>query len=372
LRLAAILAPALLVSGCSSEVATIHGCEASAGMVPICGFSNPEDLAPLPGGSWLVVSQISLRDGVPGSLVGFRVSDARRRRLYPVEPGGVNLSVAASAPGWGSPECPGPPDAASFAPHGVDVTAHGPSGAALAVVNHGGRESIEFFEIGYAAGGPALGWRGCVPMPPGTWPNDVAFLPDGGVVATSTMPPPGGWDALWAGLRLMLGADSGSLFAWRAEEGWSQLEGSRGSGPNGVAVSPDGSEIFFGEWGSGRLVRLRPDGEPRRFSVELPHHPDNFSWSRDGRLLVTGQIGRLGEFLDCMEIEGGACAIPFSVVAVEPATLEIEVLLRHDADAMGAASASVEVGGDLFIGAFAGDRIARVRLPRSPADPASR
>ena len=65
-----------LVLACSAG--TIPDCVEGGGVTPICGgFANPEDLAPLPGGSWLVVSQ--LRE--PGSLVAYRPSDGRRLAL---------------------------------------------------------------------------------------------------------------------------------------------------------------------------------------------------------------------------------------------------------------------------------------------------
>ena len=349
---------------CSSEPVVLTDCDARDGLTPICGFQNPEDLALLPGGAWIVVSQYAADESQTGSLVGFRLSDSRRVALFPPSPRGADLSAAAPLPGWGSPDCPGPPDRARFAPHGIDLTPSGPTGAALAVVNHGGREAVELFEVGYAHGGPALGWRGCIVLPPGLLPNDVAFLSPEGVVVTNIMPRLEEIEALWAGLRLVMGGTTGSLLEWKPESGWRELEESHGSGPIGVAVSRDGSAIFFTEWGGKRLVRLRPGGSPLRQSVALPHHPDGISWTRDGRLLVTGQKARLGDLLDCLDIRAGTCAVPFSIVAAEPATLEIEVLIDHPGTASGAASSAIQVGGELLIGTFAGDRLARAAFPQ--------
>jgi hypothetical protein len=240
----------------------------------------------------------------------------------------------------------------------------------LAVVNHGGRHAVELFEVGYAAGGPAIGWRGCVPMPEGAFPNDVAFAPDGGFVVTDMMRPMDDSGALWSGLKLAVGAETGRLLHWTPHDGLAPIEGSEGSGPNGVAVSADGTQIFFGEWGARRLVRLRLDGLPRRSEIDLPIRPDNLSWARDGRLLVAGQRAGFGEVLGCAQIEGSTCAIDFAVIAVEPTSLEQQLLVdgrvedTATATPTGAVSCALHVGGELFLGTFAGDRVVRARFPR--------
>lgn len=248
-----------------------------------------------------------------------------------------------------------------FAPHGMDVLALKSRSPMLAVVNHGGREAIELFEVAYATAGPALGWRGCIPLLEEVFLNDVALVPDGSVFATHMMGTPGGLEGSLDVVRMFSGGDTGEVLAWRSDTGWVPVLGSEGAGPNGIAVSADGRDLYFSEWSGRRLVRMRLDasGESRRTSIELPHHPDNLNWTTDGRLLVTGQLGPLGDALACGQIESGTCALGFSILRVEPATLESDVVLSHAGTAMGAASVSLQVGDELLIGTFAGDRIAR-------------
>ena len=62
--------------------------------------------------------------------------------------------------------------------------------------------------------------------------------------------------------------------------------------------------------------------------------------------------------LACGQIESGTCALAFSVWRVEPATLESELVLRHAATSMGAGTAALQVGDEILIGTFAGDRMA--------------
>ncbi|MFP8873401.1 MAG: hypothetical protein VCB42_02465, partial [Myxococcota bacterium] len=131
------------------------------------------------------------------------------------------------------------------------------------------------------------------------------------------------------------------------------------SAPNGVAMAPNG-DLFFAEWGADRLVRLRPGeaGRVEREFIALPHHPDNLSWTPDGRLLSAGQVGSWPEMMACQSIEQGTCALPFSVVRVDPESLVAEEILVHPGTAMGSVSSALVVGDRLYLGSFASDRMA--------------
>ena len=114
------------------------------------------------------------------------------------------------------------------------------------------------------------------------------------------------------------------------------------------------------------MVRLRRDaaGGVERDVVAMPHHPDNLTWTRDGHLLATGQSGRIGDVLACGETEEGTCALPLSVVLLEPGSLDTSVVLEHAATAHGAGTVALEVGREIFIGTFDGDRVARASFRR--------
>lgn len=342
----------LLTLACGSGPGAITECVEADGVTPICGFENPEDLAHLPGASWIAVSQFPGMEGGSGSLVAYRLADGRKITLFP-DPD----APPSEGPVWGSPDCPGPPDPSSFAPHGIDIDLRTHR---LAAVVHGPREAVELFEIGQSPEGPVLVWRGCAVMPEGIGINDVALLPEGGFVV-SNMFALGGFSQFVSLARMLAGASSGHLLQWHPERGFSDVPNSDGSGPNGVEASPDGRDLYFAEWTGLRVVRLRrhDDGTVERDVVELDHHPDNLSWTRDGHLLVTGQIGPIGELLACGDTEEGTCALPFSVYRIEPSTLDAELILEHDATAHGAGTVALEVGEEIFIGTFDGDRISR-------------
>jgi hypothetical protein len=87
--------------------------------------------------------------------------------------------------------------------------------------------------------------------------------------------------------------------------------------------------------------------------------PDNVTWGDDGRLLVASHTAGLREMMACAGIEKGACGFEFQIVSLDPTTLESRVVFAHGGPPMGAGTVAVQVGPDLYVGSFAGDRIAR-------------
>jgi hypothetical protein len=363
------------ITGCLGSPDALAPCDPQSTDRPICDLTNPEDVGFLPGRSWVIVSEMAPNeaagdedDALPtrGGLTAIRLLDLELVSLYPgdleSETSEREEAHGDAAPGWGDDTCPGAPDPMIFKPHGIDV-GRGPDGRpALAVVNHGGREAVEFFEIG-AGRVPTLTWRGCVPMPAGIMANDVAFLPGGGFVVTNMMPRFDGVgpSAIWSVMKMSVGAETGSVLKWEPGGELAEIENSGGSAPNGVVASADGSEIFVAEWGGGTVYRLRLDGEgaPRRDEVAVDHNPDNLTWTRDGRLLVAGQYGGVMTSLGCSSVREGGCDLGYSVYLLEPVGLEATKLI----EGRGAVSVALEVGDEFFVGSFVGDQIMRVSRP---------
>lgn len=344
------------LAGCGAAPA-ITGCEPGEGLTPVCTFTNPEDMALLPGSDWLAVSEMS-RGDAPGVLSAWRPSDGTKLRLW-------EGATAPGAPDWGAPDCPGAPDPAAFRPHGIDVIERG-EGSGLLVVNHGGREAVEFFELAMSGGRPQLLWRGCAPAPPHTTANDVAALPggEGFVVSKMTSEPMSGGLSLGLMLKILMGRPTGLVYEWTETGGWRAIPGSEGVLPNGVEVSSDGARVFVGMSGGRSVVALdRADGAHRRVA-DVGLVSDNLTWSDDGRILVAGGTGSRTAALGCRKIDSGACGVPFAVAAVDPQSMAVETLLKGDGRVgIGMASVALQVGQRLYIGSFAADRIAWAPFP---------
>jgi sugar lactone lactonase YvrE len=332
-------------------------CEAERGIQPVCGFQNPEDLAVV-GGETLLISEMGRMDGsLPGQLVRFDPGTNQRTVLFPSDEV-ADVAAAAPTPGWGDPECPGSPGAA-FSPHGLDLFRRPDGRTGLLVVNHGGRESVELFEVGGTPTAPALEWRGCaIPGEP-HFLNDVAALPEGGFVVTHMMPRSGTLGAVYQQLRGSMGFATGYVLEWSEQDGFRPIPGTEGGMPNGVAVSADGRYVFVNLYLAGEVRRVARDGSEPPLGIEVSQ-PDNLNWAPDGRLLVASHDAGLSEMMACVDLEEGACPIAFAILAIDPTTMAIEPVFENKGAPMGAGTAAVELDGELFIGSFAGDRIIRV------------
>jgi hypothetical protein len=351
---------ALLALGCAGAGEPVLSCDPVGAAKPLCGFQNPEDLVALPGGASLLVSEFGGMQGErPGFLSRLDLATETRSVLYRGGDGGT------PQPGWGDPACPGAPTA--FSPHGIDLVRRDDGALALLVVNHGGREAIEFFEV--SPDGSALGWRGCVVAPERGWWNDVAGSPDGGFYASQMLPRRGGPAQLLEFFRAAaLHRATGYAQRWHADTGFSQVPGSAVVFANGIAMSPDRTHLFLNSTLGDGLRRISLLTGEVKNRPDLPTL-DNAAWGSDGRLYLASLTAAFLEMQACNDLERGACPAAFEILAVDPVTLDSEVVYRGNGPPMGAGTVGLRVGDELFIGSFAGDRVLRVAL--SPAKPPS-
>src|ERR1700743_2710736 len=136
----------------------------------------------------------------------------------------------------GDPMCPGPIGEA-LVPHGISLAKKIKGATRLYVVNHGGRQSIEMYEVKPAGDSWSLVWHGCVPTMKEF--NDVAITSDGGFIAThptALMPATGG--------NVISGQPSGFVVRWTPGRPEAELPGTRQGYPNGGLVSPDGRTMY--------------------------------------------------------------------------------------------------------------------------------
>lgn len=346
---------ALALCACSKPREPITDCAPAKDARPICGFHNPEDLAYLAKANALVVSEMGAVDGHrPGDLAFFDLASDSRTPVYP--PAGGDSSEAVES--WGDPACPGPPGPA-FSPHGLDLAARADGALELLVVNHGGRESIELFEVSDSPGAPALAWRGCVLSPEGALMNDVAALPGGGFVATEFLAKD---HPLRSSLLALLGFASGAVFEWQSGKAWSEVPGTRVRMPNGIAVSRDGETLFVDVYFGDEVRKIaRKTGE--LLGAADVASPDNINWSPDGQLLVASHNAPLNEMLACGDVEKGQCPFHFSIVRLDPATMKGVAVYENAGPPMGGGTSALRIGNELVVGSFAGDRLLRVTLP---------
>ena len=344
----------LLLAGCSSSVTPVLGCKAADGIEPICEFRNPEDIVATPSG-WLLVSQMAEPNGaLRGSIAAYLPASGRVEVLFPV---GEFEDVR----DWGDPNC-SPPPISNFAPHGIDL-ARRPDGALqLLVINHGGRESVEFLEVEQSDAGLGLAWRGCVIAPDDAYLNDLVTRRAGGFWATNMMSKRHQFIAL---VKALFGADTGNVVRYVPHQGFTTESGSAMPMPNGIEKAPNEDALYVAAFGGDevRKLDLAKGTVTARARVA---RPDNITWTDDGKLLVSSHTDSFVELTHCRNLAVGACGAAFEVVALDPQTLAQFVWLAHRGAPIGGVSVARRVGDAVYLGSFAGDRIARWQPDGAP------
>ena len=320
----------------------------------VCGPLNAEDLVRIPGTEWIVASGMA-GGATPahGSLHLVNIRDRSWKTLFPGRKPQLRLDKATYG------DCPGAPDLSKFTAHGLNLRAGSGGKDTLYVVNHGGRESIEIFELDSKGAEPTVTWIGCAVMPPHTWPNSVASLPGGGMVVTDMFDPkdPKAPDKLAAG------KVTGAVYEWHSHKGFALVPGSRLSGDNGIEVSRDGRWIYVAAWGNKAVVRLSRGGRARRAMIPVGFLADNLRWAPDGKLMITGQNVGAKQVFGCFQSHNPRCTQGWRVDAWDTKAMKVRPVLTEPGNpGFGDATVALEVGGGAFIGTFRGDRIAYVSL----------
>ena len=117
-------------------------------------------------------------------------------------------------------------------------------------------------------------------------------------------------------------------------------------------ISPDGRWFYVAAWGSQSFFRLsRGQTPPKRDEIPLGFRVDNIRWAADGSLLAAGQGGTPE-------------AATSNIVKINPETLAVSEVRRERASpTFGAGTVAVEVGKQIWVGSFRGDRIAVFPAP---------
>ncbi len=320
----------------------------------VCGPMNAEDLVVIPGTAWVISSAMA-----PGATIYLVDSRTRSwRGLYPAESAGAEYDAATY------PSCPGEPDLSNFNTHGLNLRRHADGGMTLYAVSHGAREAIDVFAIRDPSGTPALTWIGCVPMPEGLEANSVASFADGSLVATVLIHPGRTFEDSVAG------RPTGGVYEWSpGDAAFRLIEGTALPGNNGIEVSADGSEFFVVSSGLLTVVAFENSNPSRQLRTTVPLEivPDNVHMGPDGRLVTAGTVidePACGPFPSPEEFDIEAyaqCPRGFIAYAIDPASMRQEVLARGAATpSFSNATMAVEVGDEVWVGTFSGDRIAIV------------
>jgi hypothetical protein len=328
------------------------GCEPAGDYGFVCGIPNAEDLVRVPGTKWIIASSLAPTGGL------FLV-DSQAKSFAALYPGSAPRAVQ-DMQTFGA--CPGSPDPNTFVTHGLALRPGSDGRSTLYVVGHGGREAVEVFDVDASGEAPVLTWKGCVLTPEGMEANSVAALADGSMLVTIPLLT----DVPIS--QALAGVDTGGVFRWSpGDAAMVPVAGTQLPYANGIEVSADGKEFYVASSGLLNVMAYSntDPAEVLRRTAEFGFIPDNLHMGADGRLVTAGlnvrdsACGDVKRSLEFTLEEFAACPRPFTVVAIDPQTMQVEVVATGPANPkFSNITMAVEVNDELWIGSFASDRIA--------------
>ena len=322
-------------------------CSPAGGLNFVCGVQNAEDLVLVPNTRWLVASGMA-----PGS--GLHIVDTRTKTVATLY-GGTTASARADKTKFAN--CPAPLDPKLANLHGLSLRSAANGRYTVYATNHGGRESIEAFELDPSGATPKATWIGCVLMPMGMAANSVAAFSDGSLLATVLILPGKTFEDAFA-LK-----NTGAVFQWKPGAlTFSIIPGTELSANNGIETSPDDREFFVVSTTTKRIVayaREKP-GVPLRTAQLKEFGPDNVRWTADNKLITAGMLDNEPGCGGAPKTEEGIrCPRGYVAVTIDPKTMAVTEIARGPATpAFTGTAIAMRVGNELWLGSFNADRLA--------------
>lgn len=343
----------LYLVGCADEKrVTSQSCQSPPDMTLHCSFQNPEDMVLTPDERYLLVSEYGgmapLGDMTFGQLSLFNVNNKTKQRL--------TWKVGESE--WGDDACQRQPGD-KIAPHGIDLALRDDGRWQLAVVNHLPRESVELFEL-IPAEPWSLVWKGCVDVEGQYYFNDVALAADGSFYASHMFPKNTSMvSVLW---HVWAKDPTGKVMHWQPASGFSALEFTAGSFPNGVALDREHNRLVvnfnFGD--ETVMYDLATEKVLGRYSH---NSPDNVV-IKDGYVWVANHDHAAIDTLACKNAVN--CFLPFSINQLSMTDLSWVNAYAFDGNHMGVGTVAIPLNGHLWIGSYHADRLAEVPMTSEP------
>ena len=272
------------------QVNYIEGCESDDTLTVYCDFQNPEDLAVLPDGRHILVSEfgaiIPLSPvNVRGNLSLLDTTDGTKK----------NIEIEMSDNVWGDPECER--ENMILSPHGIDINQRLDGSYQLAIVNHMPTETIELFELIEINDAWSLRWKGCVDAPEHGYFNDVALMSNGSFYVSQM------YDKNISLLMLAVldttKEDTGYVYHWTRQNGFERLINTDGAFPNGVELSNDESNLFINYAFGNKISKYDLSSKTIEASFNMNGIPDNITIDGDYLWVGTQDYSGLDSLIYC-------------------------------------------------------------------------
>jgi len=345
------------------QVNYIEGCQSDDTLTVYCDFQNPEDLAVLPDGRHILVSEfgaiIPLSPvNVRGNLSLLDTTDGTKK----------NIEIEMSDNVWGDPECER--ENMILSPHGIDINQRLDGSYQLAIVNHMPTETIELFELIEINDAWSLRWKGCVDAPEHGYFNDVALMSNGSFFVSQM------YDKNISLLMLAVldttKEDTGYVYHWTRQNGFERLINTDGAFPNGVELSNDESNLFINYAFGNKISKYNLSSKTIEASFNMNGIPDNITIDGDYLWVGTQDYSGLDSLIYCGVFAKDTfedpminqCPLPFAAYHLKQSDLSLVNSYKYSNTVMGTVTVALSMNGQLYFGTYHGDRIASVDLSK--------
>ena len=345
------------------QVNYIEGCQSDDTLTVYCDFQNPEDLAVLPDGRHILVSEfgaiIPLSPvNVRGNLSLLDTTDGTKK----------NIEIEMSDNVWGDPECKR--ENMILSPHGIDINQRLDGSYQLAIVNHMPTETIELFELIEINDAWSLRWKGCVDAPEHGYFNDVALMSNGSFYVSQM------YDKNISLLMLAVldttKEDTGYVYHWTRQNGFERLINTDGAFPNGVELSNDESNLFINYAFGNKISKYNLSSKTIEASFNMNGIPDNITIDGDYLWVGTQDYSGLDSLIYCGVFAKDTfedpminqCPLPFAAYHLKQSDLSLVNSYKYSNTVMGTVTVALSMNGQLYFGTYHGDRIASVDLSK--------
>ncbi|MDF0715627.1 SMP-30/gluconolactonase/LRE family protein [Muricauda sp. 334s03] len=302
----------------------------------IKGIDNPEDLIKVNGTDWAIVSSMVSTKQSSGAIFALNTKSESIMLLFRLINEQDNYDGLTH-----------------FSPHGIYLTQSSVGNYQLYVINHGSREAIEIFDLIIVDKLPKLKWKRHIDFPKNVWANGLVVDGDGSIYATSMYDPTES-DFLQ---KFDKGNPTGQIWKWhKTKLEWQPLLPTFFSGANGIAISPNGENLYVSEWARRKVHKISLAKKNITASATVGFLPDNIRWSIEGNLLIAGQNGRPVEVFESKGIS--IKNMYFSIVEMSPETLKFEELIKGGGADFANATVAMEANNLYWVGCVQNNKIA--------------
>ena len=326
----------------------ISNCSSDNKLEVICNFKNPEDIVITPDKKFLFMSEFGGIGPYEEQKSGyFALLDLETKtRVIP------NITIEENI--WGDPKCTRTINK-KYGPHGIDLIKRNDGRYQLGVINHYPDETIEMFEMVKKESSWHMVWRGCIDVPYEFYFNDISLTKNGGLYASHM------YDREitlneWLFVSIIK-SDTGFVVEW-IENRFKKIDGSDGSGPNGIALDED-SNIIYINYNQGDSITKFDLSLNKKLYKKFIEAPDN-PYIDGNDIWITSLDFQPNDVGDCQFKK--SCSLPFSIYRLDKNDLEIKNEYSFSKTVFGLPTVAVPIEDEVFLGSFHSDRLGIIEI----------